>query len=107
MQTEKEISPLPEQHPDLIASRLDAQDKDKPEMGATYEIRPDGPVSVRFEAHDPEDPQNGWSSVKRWRGESGRRMPKLGKKLIRVHFFALTVLFVALFVTYTSACESR
>lgn len=67
MQENKEITPI-ENGADL--HHLPAGDK--PEVGTTYEIRPDGPVSVRFDAHDPEDPQHGWSSIKRWRGEIDR-----------------------------------
>lgn len=58
------------------------RDEVKPSVGTQFELSPNGPVGIRFDAHDPDDPQHGWSAVKRWR-----------------------VLLVALFVTYTSACE--
>lgn len=69
MQETKEITTAATNDP-AGPNHLPVAPSDKPEVGTTYEIRPDGPVSVRFDAHDPEDPQHGWSRVKRWRGTS-------------------------------------
>jgi hypothetical protein len=78
MNGEKDIAqgPLPEQHPDAVAAHLAVH---KPNLGATYEIKPDGPISVRFEPNDPENPQTGWSSVKRWRGEARRGLKRISR----------------------------
>lgn len=57
---------------------------DRPEVRTTYEIRPDGPVSVRLDVRDPEDPQHGWSRVKRWRGtHTYRRGSMLKRRIFR------------------------
>jgi hypothetical protein len=49
-----------------------------------YEADENGAIPVFFDREDPENPQTGWATTKRWR-----------------------VLFVALFVTFTSACKQE
>lgn len=61
-------------------------------------------VGVYFPPNDPENPQEGWSTFKRWRGAS-RSLPHVSKLKLTPPLRVPPVLFVALFVTYTSACE--
>lgn len=75
----------------------------------------DGPVPVAFSPNDPENPI-AWRALKRWRGKLARakigwprreRKAAVGDDETDAFYFVLSVLFVALTVSYTSACTYR